>query len=212
MKKHTEEHNKHISEGMKGINLGRKFSEETKAKMKKSQTLRSIRDMEETSYKEISDEGFKHAIEDLYVSAKGDVIRVKEYEGKVYYTLIIPSTTKDGYKQVGLCRIRKAIHIHTLVMMTYVGPKPEGMEIDHIDRNKANNRLENLRYVTHQENMANTDKPDHHRYYGRYNLEKQCVTYPDGEKEYISIEDYLAKLKSSKRYNAYYGLLKKLKT
>lgn len=200
--KHTEEHNRHISEGMKGINLGRKFSEETKAKMKKSQNLRRIRDMEETSYKEIADEGFNHAIDDLYVSAKGDVIRVKEYEGKVYYNLIIPSTTKAGYKQVGLCSTRKAIHIHTLVMMTYVGPRPEGMEIDHIDRNKANNRLENLRYVTRKENLANTDKPEHHRYFGRYNKATETFTHPDGRKIHMDIANYYCWIKTVNKVQA----------
>lgn len=197
--KHTEEHNRHISEGMKGINLGRKFSEETKAKMKKSQTLRSIRDMEETSYKEISDEGFKHAVEDLYVSVKGDVIKVKEYEDKVYYKLLIPSTTKDGYKQVGLCSSGSAVHIHTLVMMTYVGPRPDGMEIDHIDRNKANNRLENLRYVTHKENMANINKPEHHKYLGRYCKATETFHRDDGKKFKMNIASYYLMLRNKNK-------------
>lgn len=189
---------------------GEQANEATKAKMKVSQSKRRIRDMEETSYKEIADEGFKHATEDLYVSEAGDVIRVKEYNSKVYYKLLIPSITRDGYKQVGLCDTQKAIHIHTLVMMTYVGPRPDGKQIDHIDRNKANNRLENLRYVTRQENMANSYKPDHHRYYGRYDIKTQCLTHAGGEKEYIPVDKYLAKLKEEKRYSAYYKLLKKL--
>ena len=57
---------------------GAKVSETTKAKMKAAQMKRRIKDMEETSYEEIASEGFKHATEDLYVSVKGDVIRVKE--------------------------------------------------------------------------------------------------------------------------------------
>ena len=38
--------------------------------------------------------------------------------------------------------------------MTY-GPIPDGMEIDHIDRDPSNNRLSNLRLGTHSENNQN---------------------------------------------------------
>ena len=47
---------------------------------------------------------------------------------------------------------------HEAVLASFVGNKPEGYEIDHIDRNTLNCSIENLRYVTHPENMANTDK------------------------------------------------------
>lgn len=191
---------------------GKKASKTTKIHMKEAQTRRRLKDMEETSYEEIANEGFKYAIEDLYVSATGDVLRVKEYDGKVYYKLLIPSTTRDGYKQVGLCDSQKAIHIHTLVMMTYVGPRPDGKQVDHRDRNKANNRLENLRYVTRKENMANSYKPEHHRYYGRYDVKTECLTHSGGEKEYIPLDEYLAQLKAEKRYSAYYKILKKLES
>lgn len=192
-----EELKRRISKTMKNNSnkKGIKASEETKAKMSESHLKNSISKMEETSYKEISDEGFKHAIDDLYVSVKGDVIKVKEYKEKVYYKLLIPSTTKNGYKQVGLCSSGSAIHIHTLVMMTYVGPRPDGMEIDHIDRNKANNRLENLRYVTRKENMANVDKPEHHRYFGRYCKATETFTRDDGKKFKMNIASYYLMLR-----------------
>lgn len=45
--------------------------------------------------------------------------------------------------------------IHALVAECWLGPKPEGLEIDHIDRNPHNNDYHNLRYVTHSEQMKN---------------------------------------------------------
>lgn len=175
---------------------GSKASEVTKSKMKAAQLKRRIKDMEETSYKEIADEGFKHATEDLYVSTKGDVIRVKEYEGKVYYQLLIPSTTKDGYKQVSSTARKGAIHIHTLVMMTYVGPRPDGMEINHIDENKANNRLENLEYVTHKENMAKCNQKVPHKYYGRYYIKTETYRDEEGRSIHMNPVNYWQWLKS----------------
>ena len=64
-------------------------------------------------------------------------------------------TVRGGYKLTYLYLDRKRYHffIHRLVMTVFVGPCPEGYEIDHIDGDPANNALTNLRYVTHSENM-----------------------------------------------------------
>lgn len=48
------------------------------------------------------------------------------------------------------------IKVHKLVMITFVGPCPQGMEICHGDGNFKNNRLENLRYDTHRNNALDT--------------------------------------------------------
>ena len=45
--------------------------------------------------------------------------------------------------------------IHRIVYETFVGEIPEGYQIDHINTNKLDYRLENLRLVTAKENMAN---------------------------------------------------------
>ena len=39
----------------------------------------------------------------------------------------------------------------------WLGPRPEGYEVDHIDRNSHNNDYRNLRYVTKSEQMKNRD-------------------------------------------------------
>ena len=53
-------------------------------------------------------------------------------------------------------RIRK-VYIHKVVAECWLGAKPEGYEIDHIDRNSLNNDWTNLRYVTRSEQMLNRD-------------------------------------------------------
>ena len=39
-----------------------------------------------------------------------------------------------------------------------MGDPPDGMVIDHIDRNRLNNQKENLRFCTYSENAMNSDK------------------------------------------------------
>lgn len=58
------------------------------------------------------------------------------------------------YYMACLCRdgIPKYWYFHALIMLTFVGPRPEGAEICHGDGNPLNNRLDNLRYGTTTEN------------------------------------------------------------
>ena len=51
----------------------------------------------------------------------------------------------------------KRIPIARVVAECWLGEKPEGYEIDHIDRNSLNNHYSNLRYVTKSEQMKNRD-------------------------------------------------------
>lgn len=45
----------------------------------------------------------------------------------------------------------KRVMIHNVVAECWLGNKPAGMEIDHIDRNSRNNHYTNLRYVNHSQ-------------------------------------------------------------
>jgi len=45
-------------------------------------------------------------------------------------------------------------YLHTWVMLAFVGPRPEGQYILHGNDVKTDNRLENLRYGTPSENVA----------------------------------------------------------
>ena len=45
--------------------------------------------------------------------------------------------------------------VHRVVAKVFI-PNPEGLpEVDHIDRSRSNNRVENLRWVSHQQNAQN---------------------------------------------------------
>lgn len=68
------------------------------------------------------------------------------------------SIDNHGYRRVALVQGGKQVtrRTHVLVMLAFVGPPPAGMEILHMDGDKANPRLDNLRYGTHQENGIDT--------------------------------------------------------
>jgi hypothetical protein len=71
--------------------------------------------------------------------------------------IIIPLLTSRGYLNIVASRkqVRETLIIHQLVAEHFIGIRPEGLVIDHIDRDKTNNRLSNLRYVTRSENQQN---------------------------------------------------------
>ena len=59
----------------------------------------------------------------------------------------------NGYLQVVTKIGRK--YVHRVIYETFVGPIPDCYEIDHINTIKTDNRLDNLRCVTHAENNNN---------------------------------------------------------
>ena len=46
----------------------------------------------------------------------------------------------------------KSIPVHRLVALAFIGPRLDGMTVDHVNGNKIDNRPENLEYVTREEN------------------------------------------------------------
>lgn len=46
-------------------------------------------------------------------------------------------------------------YVHRLVAETFIENPSDLPEVDHKDRNKSNNEVTNLRWVTHKENMEN---------------------------------------------------------
>lgn len=55
----------------------------------------------------------------------------------------------------------KRVPIHSAVAECWLGPRPNGAEVDHIDRNAHNNHYSNLRYVNHPEQMKNRVLGEH---------------------------------------------------
>lgn len=69
-----------------------------------------------------------------------------------------------GYLSVCLWKASKGHmrRVHQLVLETFVGPRPKGMECRHLDGNKHNNHLKNLKWGTRSENQHDAVKHGTH--------------------------------------------------
>lgn len=92
----------------------------------------------------------------VYVSDEGKVWNRKGKEYKLH-------DNGSGYIRFETYRNGKLIqkYVHQLVYETFVGKIPEGLEIDHINNMRSDNRLENLQLLTPLENTrkAKLNKP-----------------------------------------------------
>lgn len=68
-------------------------------------------------------------------------------------------TVRNGYIRYTIGK--KCYSAHILVWEAFNGKIPKGYFIDHIDGNRSNNNLDNLRLVTQSENMKNAMKNGH---------------------------------------------------
>jgi hypothetical protein len=78
-----------------------------------------------------------------YYQKKGGMVKIHtDAEGYLYVVL-----AEKGFS------VRK--FVHRLVAETFIGPCPEDKTVDHINRKRNDNRIENLRYATASEQNKN---------------------------------------------------------
>lgn len=74
--------------------------------------------------------------------------------------LIQDKLSDTGYYRVGVYNAlgeHKIAYTHCLLALAFLGPRPNGLVVDHKDRDKTNNHISNLRYVTFSQNRRNSD-------------------------------------------------------
>lgn len=89
------------------------------------------------------------------------------YPGRI----VTGSLNQDGYLYLRpyVRPDRRTARVHQLVALAFLGPCPEGLEVNHIDGNRGNNAPWNLEYVTHDENIKHAARAGNMRNDGELN-------------------------------------------
>lgn len=104
---------------------------------------------------------------------------------------ILKQSLKGKYLSVCLFKNneRKTIRVHQLVAIAFLNHKPNGFEfvVDHIDKNRQNNKLDNIRIVTQRENTSNPNVKKTSQYTGVYRKGKKWASsiYLNGKTKHL---------------------------
>lgn len=76
---------------------------------------------------------------------------------------VLQGHNDNGYRRVNLCKDGSPSQhqVHRLVAAAFIGPCPEGCEVNHKNFDRSDNRVENLEYVTPAENVAHATRNGH---------------------------------------------------
>jgi HNH endonuclease len=99
---------------------------------------------------------------DYMATTEGQIL---SYKGKYRTERILKGQPSPNYLHVTLRRNGRSyvIAVHTLVLLTFRGPRPPGCEGRHHNGNNFDNRLENLFYATHSVNMRDQVRHGTHK-------------------------------------------------
>lgn len=91
-------------------------------------------------------------------SLERKVRSVCHYTGEDFYRtvpekILRPGSARTGHVSVVLGHGVPGSLVHQLVLLAFVGPRPDGCDVCHINGDPTDNRLENLRYDTRKENI-----------------------------------------------------------
>jgi hypothetical protein len=86
-------------------------------------------------------------------------LRSLNYKRSGKIKVLKPTQSSDGYMKTVLIDDKgeyRSWTVHLFVMMAFIGVKPEGLEVNHKNGDKTDNRVDNLEYVTHKYNVQHS--------------------------------------------------------
>lgn len=117
---------------------------------------------------EVSDQGRVRSLDrEVWSRRSGGRLYRRFYRGK----MLSPRLNTDGYRVVTMGNLWRDARVPCLVLLAFRGPPPRGMEACHRDGVKSDDRLSNLKYDTHRNNLR--DRAEH-------------GTDPKGERHWMS--------------------------
>lgn len=132
---------------------------------------------------------------------------IKSKTGNYYSKekIIKLSIGTTGYYFFNVCINGKAksVAIHKMVALTFIGSRPENMDIRHLDGNKLNNHISNLCYGTRQQNIEDTQR------HGNFKITNKKLS----EKDIIKIRKSKISYKElAKKYNVKINTIKHVRS
>lgn len=115
--------------------------------------------MTQEIWKDIQDYETLYAVSNFgRVKSFDRILRSKGGERTSKGKILKPQSNEHGYLMVGLSKngICKNITIHRLVAKAFLSNMRNLTEVNHIDGNKTNNRVDNLEWTTHAQNMKHS--------------------------------------------------------
>jgi hypothetical protein len=90
------------------------------------------------------------------INEHGIVRRALATHGATVGKVMKPCINPSGYPVVTLNVNNKThtVTVHSAVALAFIGPRPAGNQVNHIDGNKENPHISNLEYVTPKGNVA----------------------------------------------------------
>lgn len=146
------------------------------------------------------------------VSSMGRIKRVKKGSGAIHGRILKPSLNLKGYLFVVLSKnnIRSIKTVHSLVAQAFISDRPKGLQINHIDAVKINNKPSNLEYVTHLENLMHSQRNGLHQHGEKHGMAKLK------DRDVLEIRELLSKgvraCEITKIYNASNQTIHSIKT
>jgi hypothetical protein len=81
------------------------------------------------------------------------------YKNSGCFKIIKPAAGKDGYLQSMFLKddgTYNTIKVHKLIALAFLGARPDGTEVNHINGDKQDNNVSNLEYISHSANCQHS--------------------------------------------------------
>ena len=151
-------------------------------------------------------------MEEKFVKVKGydgyEVSNTGKIKSLKTNRLLTPQKNNCGYLYILLTDSNKKVKInliHRLVFDSFIGID-DGLEINHLDEDKENNRLDNLELITHEENLKKYR--ENHPFFINYMAQKSVLKRKDKMLDKLNVAFEVFKEEDKRERNR--NLLKKV--